>query len=236
MVRLLLRARGLAYGGGRGLRNLAFGLGILGIGAGPALAEDVILAFGDSLTAGYGLPVEDGFVPQLESWLQAQGADVRVINGGVSGDTTAMGLSRIDWALGDDPDLVLLELGANDMLRGMDPGNAKENLAEMIAAAQDSGAEVMLVGMTAASNYGAGYKQAFEGMYPELAETYGLTLYPNFFGAVEGEDLNAARADFIQSDGLHPNAEGVKRIVAGMGPVVLEALENLGEGAAPPAN
>ncbi|WP_235924228.1 arylesterase [Pseudoroseicyclus tamaricis] len=193
----------------------------------PAAAEDVILAFGDSLTAGYGLPVEEGFVPQLEGWLRENGAEVEVINGGVSGDTTAMGRQRLAWALGDAPDLVILELGANDMLRGMDPAAAQENLAAMIEEIEDAGARVLLVGVRAASNYGAGYRTAFEGMFPELAEEYGLTLYENWFSAVEGEDLNAARAAFIQSDGLHPNAEGVERIVDDLGPVVLEELDAL---------
>ncbi|WP_373355891.1 arylesterase [Pseudoroseicyclus sp. CXY001] len=227
----LRAARGLAYGGRRGIRNLAAGLAIVAGGFAPAHAEDVILAFGDSLTAGYGLPVEEGFVPQLEAWLREAGADVRVLNGGVSGDTTAMGRARLGWALGDGPDLMILTLGANDMLRGMDPADARDNLEAMIEEAEASGARVLLVGMSAAGNYGAGYREAFDGMYPALAEAHGLTLYGDFFAPLLGADLESAREEYIQPDGLHPNAAGVARIVEGLGPVVLDELAELPGGA-----
>ena len=136
----------LAYGARRSLRNLALvGTAFL---ATPALAEVKILALGDSLTAGYGLPPEQGFVPRLGAWLAAHGApDVTVINAGVSGDTTAGGLARIDWALGDDPDAVIVELGANDLLRGLDPGTTRANLDSILNAIGKRDLPVLLAGV-----------------------------------------------------------------------------------------
>ncbi len=197
----------------------------------PAFAEPVtLLALGDSLTAGYGLPPDQGLVPQLQGWLTAHGTDVAVINAGVSGDTTAGGLSRLDWSLTPDVDALLVTLGGNDMLRGLPPEEARSNLAAILAGAKAKGLPVLLVGMQAPGNYGADYKSAFDAIYPELAAEYGATLYPFFFqGLAAGKSDPAALQAFMQADAIHPNAEGVARIVADLGPAVQAFLA-----AAPP--
>ncbi|MCW1951125.1 MAG: arylesterase [Octadecabacter sp.] len=199
---------------------------ILAVGA--VQAETVtIAALGDSLTQGYGLPVDDGFVPRLEAWLQAQGADVEVINAGVSGDTTAGGLSRVAWTLTPDVDAMIVNLGGNDLLRGIDPAVSRANLDGILRAAQDAGVEVLLVGLDAPSNYGPDYEAAFEGMYSDLAQVYGLELYADYFAPLnDGADLDAARALYMQADGIHPNAVGVGEIVEGIGPAVLELISD----------
>lgn len=171
-----------------------------------------ILAFGDSLTAGYGLPQEDGFVPQLQQALDKMGREAQVINGGVSGDTTAGGVARLDWMLADKPDLVILELGANDALRGLDPAEARRNLETMILRIKQTGAKILLAGMMAPRNLGAEYATAFDAMYPELAEAHDLDLYPFFLDGV------AMRPELNQGDGLHPTKEGVAVIVEGILP------------------
>lgn len=193
--------------------------------AGPVAAEEVVLAFGDSLTAGYGLQAQAGLVPQLEGWLRADGQDVRLINGGNSGDTTAMALARLGWSLGDAPDLVIVTLGGNDVLRGVPPEETRANLAAIIEQVQATGADMLLVGMLASQNYGEGYKAAFDAIYPDLAARYDIPLFPYFFSPVtRGLTLAEARAAYFQPDGLHPNAEGVKVIVAALGPVVADLL------------
>lgn len=188
----------------------------------PANAEPVTLvALGDSLTAGYGLPADQGLVPQLEGWLKANGVDAVVVNAGVSGDTTAGGLSRLDWSLTPDTDALMVTLGGNDMLRGLPPEEARANIAAILAGAKAKGLPVLLVGMQAPGNYGAEYKAAFDAVYPELAAEQGATLYPFFFqGLAAGSNDPAALRAFLQEDGIHPNAEGVGRIVADLGPVV----------------
>lgn len=186
-----------------------------------------LVAFGDSLTQGYGLPIEEGFVPQLQAWLSEQGAEVTVINAGVSGDTSAGGLSRIGWTLGGgDVDAMIVALGGNDFLRGLDPASSRENLAGILSAAAEADVKVLLVGMAVADNYGPDYRAAFEAMYPELAAEYGVALFPDFFaGLTEAANLADARAAYLQPDGLHPNAEGVELIVGAIGPAVLELLQ-----------
>ncbi|MBU2994453.1 arylesterase [Octadecabacter sp. 1_MG-2023] len=184
-----------------------------------------IAALGDSLTQGYGLPIEDGFVPQLEAWLRAEGADVEVINAGVSGDTTAGGLSRVAWTLTPDVDALILNLGGNDLLRGIDPAVSRANLDGILQVATEAGVDVLLVGLDAPGNYGTDYEVAFEGMFPELAETYGADLYESFFAPLEADtNVTAARAAYMQADGIHPNAAGVARIVSGIGPSVLDLI------------
>lgn len=188
-----------------------------------AAAEDaiVLIAFGDSLVAGYGLPQSDGFVPQLQAWLAENGADdVIVINAGVSGDTTSAGLARLDWSIGPDADAVLLELGGNDALRGVDPAIARSNLDQMLARLGDRDLPVLLAGMTAPNNWGPEYVEAFEAMYPELAEKHSVPLYEFFFDGVF-ED-----ADYFQDDRIHPNAEGVSVIVESIGPYILALVED----------
>lgn len=193
----------------------------LSLCAAPSWADEVVIAaLGDSLTQGYGLPAEQGFVPQLEAWLQARGHEVRLINAGVSGDTTAGGLARIGWTLTVDVQALIVTLGGNDLLRGLPPEAARANLAGILEAAEGSGVEVLLIGMEAPLNYGPDYKAAFDSIYPDLAAEYG-TLYVESFLApvVAAPDLRAV----MQADGIHPNAAGVALIVEALGPSV-EAL------------
>lgn len=188
-----------------------------------------IAALGDSLTQGYGLPPEDGFVPQLERWLNANGAEVTLINAGVSGDTTAGGLSRIDWTLTPEVDALIVALGGNDVLRGIDPAVSRANLDGILARAAEKGLPVLLVGMVAPGNFGPAYKDAFDAMYPDLAEAYGALYERDFLGPIRGiEDQNAALQDYMQRDGIHPNREGVALIVEQLGPRVLELVDKAG--------
>ncbi|WP_374368013.1 arylesterase [Dongia sp.] len=190
------------------------------LSSGRAEAEPIrILAFGDSLTAGYGLPQEDGFVPQLQKALDKMGREALVINGGVSGDTTAGGVARLDWMLADKPDLVILELGANDALRGLDPAEARRNLETIILRLKETGAKILLAGMLAPRNMGEDYATAFDGMYPDLANTHGLELYPFFLEGV------ATKPELNQGDGLHPTKEGVAVIVEGILPHLTKMLD-----------
>ncbi len=194
--------------------------------AGGALAEEiVILAFGDSLTAGYGLAETDGFVPQLENWLNEQGSDVRVVNAGISGDTTAGGLARIDWVLDAEIDAVILELGPNDFLRGLNPSVARENLDGIMQVITGKGVPVLIAGMPAVTNYGAEYKAEFDAIYPWLAQKYNAPLYPFFMNGIAEMRGQRDVMDFFQPDRLHPNAEGVVLIVEDIGPHVLALIE-----------
>jgi len=184
-----------------------------------AADKAVILALGDSLTAGYGLAPEQSFPSQLEAALARSGIAARVVNAGVSGDTSAGGLARLDWLLADRPDLVILELGANDGLRGLDPEATRRNLDQIIARIRAAGIDVLLAGMRAPPNLGTEYGAAFAGLYDDLAERYGLAYYPFFLEGV------AADPALNQEDGIHPTAEGVSVIVESMLPVVIGALE-----------
>jgi len=217
----------MTYGVIRRGRNIGLG----SIFAFSALAEaaqaetQVVAALGDSLTQGFGLPQQDGFVPQLQAWLKDAGADVHVINAGVSGDTTAGGLSRVNWTLTPDVDAMIVNLGGNDLLRGIDPAVSRANLNGILQAAQNAGVDVLLVGLDAPGNYGAEYEAAFDAIYPELAEDYGTAYYPDFFAPlVSSGDIQAARAAYMQSDGIHPNAQGIELIVDGIGPSVLDLI------------
>jgi acyl-CoA thioesterase-1 len=193
----------------------------------PVSAEEItVVALGDSLTQGYGLVEEDGFVPQLQGWLRARGNDVVVENHGVSGDTTAGGLARIGWALGDHVDALIVALGGNDLLRGLPPEASRANLDGILAAADARGLPVLLIGLQAPGNYGPEYKAAFDGMYPELATAYDALLVESFLGPLTEaaeDDPAAALARYMQPDGIHPSAEGVGLIVEALGPEV-EAL------------
>jgi acyl-CoA thioesterase I len=215
------------YGAMRSLRN---GLAVTLLLAGGVAAEPVTLvALGDSLTAGYGLADQSqGFVPMLESWLKAKGHDVVVQNAGVSGDTTAGGLARVGWALGPDADAVIVTLGGNDLLRGIDPAESKRNLDGILKEATARKLPVLLVAMKAPGNFGPEYKAAFDAMYGELSTQYGALLVEDFFGGLRaaGADPSdpASFAKYMQADGLHPNPEGVKLIVDGLGPKVEELL------------
>ena len=188
----------------------------------PAQADQIrILALGDSLTSGYGLPQGDGFTDQLQAALREEGYDVVVLNAGVSGDTTAGGLARLDWSLADDPDLVIVELGSNDALRGIDPAVSRANLDAILAELQTRGIAALLAGMLAPRNLGTDYVEAFDGMYGELAEAYDVPLYPFFLEGV------AAEPELNQPDGIHPNASGVAVIVDGILPDVRATLDAL---------
>ena len=184
-----------------------------------------IVALGDSLTQGYGLPPEQGFVPQLQAWLAAQGADAMVVNAGVSGDTTAGGLERADWAMEPGTAALIVELGGNDMLRGLDPALARANLTGILDKAKAKGLPVLLVGVTAPGNYGADYKAAFDAIWPELSAKYGTLMIADFLGPVRAAiGAGTPMAELVQEDGLHPNAKGVALVVAATGPKVLELI------------
>lgn len=191
---------------------------------GAAAGEVTVLALGDSLTQGYGLPREEGFVPQLQGWLNDRGVEARLINGGVSGDTTAGGAARVDWSLTGEIDAMIVALGGNDLLRGIDPEVAKANLARILEAAQAQGVAVLLVGMQAPGNYGPEYKAAFDSIYPALAEAYDTLYFESFFKGLGETDPGQAR-EYFQADGIHPNARGVARIVAALGPAVVDLVE-----------
>ncbi len=187
-----------------------------------ALAETLTLvAFGDSLTQGYGLPQDQGFVPQLQAYLTAAGDDVIVINAGVSGDTTAGGASRIDWTLTDDVDAVIVNLGGNDLLRGLPPSESRANIDKIAAAIAAKGLPLMIIPQSAPPNYGAEYQKEFDAIYPDIAAKYGADITPPYFTPLTGgnPDPSAIRA-FMQGDGIHPNAEGVAKLVAGHGPQI----------------
>lgn len=202
-----------------GLAVLALCAALLSTGA--SVAEEVrIVALGDSLTHGYGLAPEAGFVPQLESWLRENGApEAVVVNAGVSGDTTAGGRARLGWSLGEGADALIVELGGNDLLRAIDPAESRANLDAILAEATARGLPVLVAGMRAPTNYGPEYQAAFDAMYPELAEAYGAIYDPFFLEGMIG------KPDLFQPDGIHPNEEGVKTLVARFGPRALELVE-----------
>ena len=182
-----------------------------------------ILAFGDSLTAGYGLPAGEGFTDQLELWLNEKSdVPVKVINGGVSGDTSTGGRSRLDWGLapikGGKPDLVILELGANDAMRGVAPEVTRENIEAIVKLLKERDIPVLIAGMLATPSWGPEYGQAFDSIFPDMARKYSVPIYPFFLeGVATDETLN-------QSDGLHPTKDGVAIIVEKIGPYILDAL------------
>lgn len=212
-----------------------FGMIFIVTYASDTRAEDLrITAFGDSLVQGYGLPQGDGLVPQLQHWLQEQGAEVRLTNAGVSGDTTAGGAARIDWTLADQPQGLIVLLGGNDLLRGLPPLQARANLRQILVAAQAQEVEVLLIGMQAPGNFGPEYKASFDSIYAELAQEFGALLHPDAFAgirAVAGDDPAAAQA-YMQGDNIHPNAKGVALNVAALGPVVLQLAARIEAAAA----
>lgn len=183
-----------------------------------AAAPTRIVALGDSLTAGFGVAPEDAFPVRLQAWLKAHGVDAEVVNAGVSGDTTAGGLARLDWAMAEPADAVLVELGANDALRALDPADARKNLDAILTRLDQRKVKILLLGMKAPANWGADYTSAFDAIYPALAEQHHVLLYPFFLDGV------ALQPDLNQPDGLHPNARGVEVIVERVGPYVLRLL------------
>jgi len=182
--------------------------------------EVKIVALGDSLTSGHGLPDDYSFPVRLEKALREKGVSVSVVNAGISGDTSAGGLSRVDWTLENKPDIVILELGANDGLRGLDPGAMKKNLDAIITKLQQNNVIVLLAGMKAPMNLGYGYTKKFNSTFEDLADKHDIALYPFFLEGVAG------RFDMNQDDGMHPNKKGVdeivKRIIPHLMPLVCE--------------
>jgi acyl-CoA thioesterase-1 len=190
-------------------------IGLLLLAAAPALARPLtILALGTSLTQGYGLPPGTEFTVQLQAALKAAGVDAVVQNAGVSGDTSADGLSRLSWSLAGHPDAVILELGSNDMLRGIAPSLTEKNLRAILDQLKKAHIPVLLAGMKAQRNLGADYVREFDGIYPRLAKDYGVLFYPFLLDGV------AMNPKLNQADGLHPNPAGVKIIVGRILPAV----------------
>lgn len=180
-----------------------------------------ITALGDSLTQGYGLLPDQGLVPQLQAWLTARGHDVVVLNAGVSGDTTSGGLSRLEWTLADNPDALIVALGGNDLLRGIDPALSRANLAAILERLQDDGLPALLVGLPAPGNYGPEYQAQFNAMYPDLAQDYGALLVPDMLAPLAARiDAGTSQTELFQGDMIHPNPEGVALEVEGLGPDV----------------
>jgi acyl-CoA thioesterase-1 len=186
----------------------------------PAAAAPIrILAFGDSLVAGYGLSEDEAFPARLQAALAAAGVEAKVINGGVSGDTTAGGLARLDWSLADRPDVVLLELGGNDGLRGIDPQDTEANLDAMLGKLAAKEIPLLFIGMLAPPNLGPEFGEEYNALFPRLAERHKVAFYPFFLdGVARDPALN-------QPDGLHPNAAGVEVIVERILPAVLQVIE-----------
>ena len=191
----------------------------LGVLAAPAEARTLkILALGSSLTQGYGLPPGTEFTVQLQAALKAAGIDAQVDNAGVSGDTSSGGLSRLDWSLASHPDAAIIELGSNDMLRGISPDITEKNLRAILTTLQKQHIAVLFTGMQAQRNLGADYVKAFDGIYPRLAKEFKVTFYPFWLDGV------ALNPKLNQADGMHPNPAGVKIIVARMLPYVKKML------------
>lgn len=190
--------------------------------AGPArAAQKVILALGDSLTAGYGLPPGQSLTDKLQNALKAKGQDVLIINAGVSGDIASQGAARLDWALSDDVKGVILELGANDALRGLDPVQADQALRQIMDKLKAKNLPVLILGMKAPPNLGPDYVAKFDAIYPKLSADYGALLYPFYLDGV------AAQPGLNQADGIHPNEKGLALIVPKLLPEVEKLLSKL---------
>lgn len=191
----------------------------------PAQADTnrpiLIVALGDSLTAGYNLALENAFPSKLEKALKARGHAVKIHNAGVSGDTTSGALARLDWALPDKTDGVIVELGANDALRGTDPATTRTNLDSILKSLNSRGHDVLVAGMLAPPNMGEEYASEFNGIYPELARSHNAVLYPFFLDGV------AAQPDLNLGDGMHPNAAGVDTIVKRILPYVEKLIDRI---------
>ena len=198
--------------------GIALGAWLLPFAPPGAAGEPAIVVLGDSLTAGFGLPGADAFPARLEAALRAEGHGWRVIDAGVSGDTSAGGRARLDWVLADEPDIVIVELGANDGLRGLPVAPLEANLDAILARVREAGAAALLAGMRAPANFGAGYEAAFRAVYERLAERHGVAFYPFFLEGV------AMVPGLNQADGIHPNAAGVAEIVRRMVPHVVALI------------
>ena len=192
------------------------------LSAGVVLAEPVkLVGFGDSLMAGYQLPAADAFPVKLEKTLREKGHEVEIANAGVSGDTSSGGLARLDWSIPDGTQGVILELGANDALRGIAPEQTEKNLDAMLTRLKERGIAVLLAGMLAPPNMGPDYGERFNGIYRRLAEKHGVTLYPFFLEGV------VTKANLQLEDGMHPNSEGVDVMVATILPVAEAFIKSI---------
>jgi len=198
---------------------------VSGLSALAAAPPVRILALGTSLTQGYGLPPGTGLTALLESRLRARGIDAQLINAGVSGDTSAGGLARLDWSLADHPDAAIVELGGNDALRGLEPEETEKNLSQVLSKLKSHGIPVLLLGMMAPTNFGPEYAQKFDAIYPRLATEYGVLFYPFVLDGV------ATVAKLNQADGIHPNVAGEKIIADRIFPDVLKLTRQVKEGA-----
>jgi len=215
------RTRRASYGLAARFVQALFAIVVI-FAAQPGFARTLkLVALGDSLTAGYGLKAGEGFTDVLARALKAAGFDVEVINAGVSGDTAEDGLARYDWSVPKDADALIVELGANDMLRGVPVASAKAALAEIVERAKAAHLPVLLAGMRAVKNFGADYQKNFDAIYPDLAAQYGVALYPFFLDGLAGD------ASLNQPDGLHPNARGVETIVARILPAAEGVLKSV---------
>ena len=188
------------------------------------LENSRLIIIGDSLIQGYGLPKDKGFVNQLQKKLLEKKDNILLINGGVSGDTTAGGLSRIDWSITDDINAVAISLGANDMLRGIPPSFSKENLSKIIMKVKENNLPILLIGIKSIENYGTEYKNEFDVMFSNLADEFGLFLYPDLMAPIlnKEEDLSL----YLQEDMLHPNEKGVEIIVQEILPTITNFIDS----------
>jgi acyl-CoA thioesterase-1 len=212
----------LAFAYGRfaaAVNSLLFVL-FLGFAVHAQTAPTKIAVLGDSLAAGYGVRPEQAFPIRLEAALKAQGRNVTILNQGVSGDTTAGGLERLDWMLADKPDIVLVELGGNDALRGIDPKVTEKNLSAIVEKLKGAGVTVWLAGMLAPRNLGSEYVTAFDGLYKRIAEKYRVPLYPFILDGLE------QNATFVQADGIHPNPHGAQIVADRLLPFVTKNLDD----------
>lgn len=212
----------------RNISVIAFALLLIGSlqisGVTTASAKNYkIVVLGDSLTAGYQLPRKHSFPEQLESKLRQKGKSVSVINAGVSGDTSSAGLARLDWAVPDDTNAVIVELGANDALRGLSPQQTYQNLDKLLTRLKQKGVNILLAGMEAPPNLGNNYVEEFRSIYQRLAVKHNVILYPFFLEGV------ATRSEFLLPDGMHPNKEGVLKIVENIYPYVEQLIFQLGK-------
>ena len=198
-------------------------LAALLLATGAQAAPLRILALGDSITAGLGVSAQAALPAQLARRLKADGYNVEIVNAGVSGDTTAGGLARLDYALADGKfDLAIVELGANDMMRGLEPKQARANLAQIVTVLQSKGVKVLLAAMVSSLNWGQAYKYEFDSIYPEIAEKQGATLVPFILEGVWGDPK------MLVGDGVHPNEAGVAKMVGRLAPVVEKVLDSMG--------
>ena len=201
-----------------------------GARAGAEGTDAPVIAFlGDSLVQGYGLAPEDGLVAQAQRWLDGHGVRAKLLNAGVSGDTTAGGLARLEWTVAGDVDGLAVLLGGNDALRGLAPEGARANLDAILGKAREKGLPVLLIGMRAPANYGPEYKRAFDSLYADLAERHGVLFLPDYLAPLTGRaDRAETLRRYFQPDGIHPNAQGVALLVERLGPKLAELARMAG--------